>query len=186
MSTNPDLHIWQDVQTTPMGLSVTTYSQAYGAVNPIKEGETYWTWAELDAVKDDADGSVGELPSAELYDYHPPEAHRDAKATMTQATEHYGRDAQVDQCVEENAELIKALATGDRTDVIDELADVRLMTMQLSLVYGRAAVDERIERKLARLRYRLRADGARGTEHDDERLFPWESADGDSDGDSDA
>lgn len=38
--------VWQDIDWTDDGLSVTTYSQAADQ-EPTVEDEAYWTWSEL-------------------------------------------------------------------------------------------------------------------------------------------
>ena len=68
---------------------------------------------------------------------------------------HYGIETQEKMAIGECAELIVALrhkargrATND--DVIDEIADVIIMTQQLSFIYGQRNVDNRITEKLDR------------------------------------
>lgn len=43
--------VWQDAQVNEEGLTVTTYSQAADQ-EPIVEGESYWTWDELEALQE--------------------------------------------------------------------------------------------------------------------------------------
>ena len=72
----------------------------------------------------------------------------------------YGRQAQLDMAIEECAELINAIQkhrrgrVGDK-DVIDEIADVRIMTEQLALIFGEEEVEARRQFKLARLQSRM-------------------------------
>lgn len=75
----------------------------------------------------------------------------------------YGANAQMDQTIEECAELIVALrhyrrgkATDD--DVCGELADVAIMLEQMRIQFGRERFDSAHREKLARLRRRLEAD----------------------------
>jgi len=81
------------------------------------------------------------------------------KEILRRAIETYGAEAQMDQLVEECAELIAAINRYHRrrTDiapVIEELADVAIMLEQMSLVFGdHVALARRI--KLLRLMERL-------------------------------
>lgn len=81
------------------------------------------------------------------------------KEILQTAIDLYGRQAQMDVAVEECAELINAIQkhrrgrVGDR-EVIDEIADVRIMTEQLALIFGEEEVEARRQFKLARLRKR--------------------------------
>ncbi|EMA34119.1 nucleoside triphosphate pyrophosphohydrolase family protein [Halobiforma nitratireducens] len=77
------------------------------------------------------------------------------RETLVDALETYGEDAQIEQTIEECAELIQALYGDDREAVVDELADVRIMVAQLSLLVGEDDVDRRVGEKLARLEQRL-------------------------------
>jgi len=68
----------------------------------------------------------------------------------------WGEDAQLDQAVEECAELIATLkhfrrGKVDQQAVIDELADVYLMVGQLTYMFGESAVMAAIEQKLAKV-----------------------------------
>lgn len=75
----------------------------------------------------------------------------------------YGRQAQIDVAVEECAELINAIQkhrrgrVGDK-EVIDEIADVRIMTEQLAIIFGEEEVEARRQFKLARLQSRMERD----------------------------
>lgn len=76
----------------------------------------------------------------------------------------YGKHAQIRQAVEELGELIVAIAKYKRGSVgedavIDEIADVRIMAMQLSLIFGEDDVKDRIVYKLNRLNERLEKKG---------------------------
>ena len=76
---------------------------------------------------------------------------------LYQATlEKWGKEAQYDQAVEECAELIAALkhfrrGKVDQQAVIDELADVTLMLGQLTWMFGSAAVEKSVQKKLEKL-----------------------------------
>lgn len=80
---------------------------------------------------------------------------RQERGLFADALAEYGEDAQIEQTVEECAELIQAIYGDDRDAVIDELADVRIMVAQLSLLVGEGEVASRIEYKMDRLRDRL-------------------------------
>jgi NTP pyrophosphatase (non-canonical NTP hydrolase) len=93
---------------------------------------------------------------------------------MQTALDTWGLQAQVDQTVEEAAELIVALhkhtkrtATGadTRAALLDEIADVEMMLAQMRLVFAISddALRERIETKMQKLEGYLRRDGAFGT-----------------------
>lgn len=86
----------------------------------------------------------------------------------------YGDDPQMDMCIEECAELQKALLKYRRkkkgfssddevktakANVVDELADVCVMVEQMKIVYGYEAVEERIKFKIDRQMDRLRNRG---------------------------
>lgn len=83
------------------------------------------------------------------------------KACCLRIVDHYGVVNQELKTIEECAELISALmhkAKGSATadDVIDEIADVMIMTQQLSIVYGQRKVENRINEKLDRQLERIR------------------------------
>jgi len=89
--------------------------------------------------------------------------------TFRAAVETWGIDAQADMAEEEAAEFIvasKHYARGkvDADDLIDELADVRIMQEQLAEFIGRERVEQRIQEKMDRLRERL--DQSTATESD--------------------
>ena len=70
--------------------------------------------------------------------------------------EKWGEQAQLDQAVEESAELIATLkhyARGKvgRDAVILELADVYLMVGQLIYMFGEKELEEAVEKKIAKL-----------------------------------
>ena len=75
------------------------------------------------------------------------------------ALDWWGRTAQLDQCVEECAELIQAINKYKRGHVVDglvdELADVHVMINQLAILVGRDKVGERVDFKLKRLATKL-------------------------------
>lgn len=78
------------------------------------------------------------------------------------ALDHWGEEAQICMGIEECNELsseLSRLYRGRTTDenVIEEIADVLIMAEQLSLVFGRDAVEAEKERKIARLNDRLEA-----------------------------
>ena len=68
--------------------------------------------------------------------------------------------AQIDMAIEECSELINALCKWrrkrvDDSAVITEIADVQIMTQQLSLMFGEEAVASESDRKLERLAMRI-------------------------------
>lgn len=87
----------------------------------------------------------------------------------------YGAGAQVDQTVEELSELIKALMKWKRpkvsraharADIIDEIADVRIMCRQMELLFEteEGEVEQRIDYKLRRQLKRI-AEGRDNAEN---------------------
>ena len=77
-----------------------------------------------------------------------------------QAIAQYGVEPQRKMAIEEMAELTNALMKFDRgrntiDDVVDEIADVTIMMQQLAIMFGRNAVDSRIDYKTQRLAKRL-------------------------------
>lgn len=87
------------------------------------------------------------------------------RALLEHAIRLYGEPAQMDMAVEEMAELTKALckvrraAPGVETtaavvNVIEEMADVRIMLDQLCIIFNRST-ENKEEEKLLRLRSRL-------------------------------
>ena len=90
------------------------------------------------------------------------------------AIDTYGREAQTDMCIEECSELIKALlkfrrlpleerlaAKGMKVleNIQEEIADVQIMLWQIDLMYGYGYVEDQIDKKLNRLKERIRVDG---------------------------
>lgn len=77
--------------------------------------------------------------------------------------DYYGLEHQADKTIEELSELIRALATGERYDVIEEIADVRVMLIQMTYLLGIgevvfATMHEKIERQLERIEEEEEAD----------------------------
>lgn len=98
------------------------------------------------------------MASSELFD------DRD-RETFAQAIEKWGWQPQVDMATEEAGELIVALSRfmrgrNDEEDVVDEVADVRIMCEQLTEFIGREKVENRVTVKMDRLRERLEEDDA--------------------------
>lgn len=72
----------------------------------------------------------------------------------------YGEDSQIWMAIEEMSELSNALAKYrrgrvTREDVCEEIADVAIMIIQLSKIFGPDDVSDYFERKLDRLDKRL-------------------------------
>lgn len=80
------------------------------------------------------------------------------------AIKQYGRDAQIDICIEEMSELTKALIKNRRchgenlADVLEEIGDVRIMIDQMQMIFGHTGKYEL--QKIQRLEARL--ESARG------------------------
>jgi hypothetical protein len=49
---NTERDVWQDVSINGEGVSVVTYSQAADQ-EPITEDESWWTWDELEALREE-------------------------------------------------------------------------------------------------------------------------------------
>jgi NTP pyrophosphatase (non-canonical NTP hydrolase) len=95
----------------------------------------------------------------------------DKLAIANKAISHYGEDAQLEQAVEELAELTLAcqkfkrvMSNPDSTqrqavkvtnDMIDEIADVKIVVNQLSLIFGVINVEKRETFKYNRLKKRI-------------------------------
>lgn len=78
------------------------------------------------------------------------------KNTITAAIETFGAVKQRGKAIEEAGELIVALMQYSQgrvsnAAVIDEIADVSIMCMQLKEIFGEDLVDEAIKNKLLRL-----------------------------------
>ena len=88
------------------------------------------------------------------------------EALYRQAEAIFGRQSQLDLTAEESAELIVALNHEKRgrvgpEAVIEEIADVQIMTEQAALMYGKDAVAKVKAQKLRRLRVRIDAARAK-------------------------
>ena len=80
--------------------------------------------------------------------------------TLTDAVEIYGKDNQIWMAIEEMSELGNALAKYrrgrvTRKDVCEEIADVAIMMIQLSKIFGPDNVSDYLKSKLDRLNKRL-------------------------------
>jgi len=74
--------------------------------------------------------------------------------------DNYGTENQKRKAVEELVELATELCHAldgreDREAVVEELADVIVMSEQLRIIYGQALVDSRVEDKLERMVERM-------------------------------
>ena len=81
-------------------------------------------------------------------------------AICNTALEYYGVHHQIVKCMEECGELIQALAKkmcGEENieNVVEELADVEIMLMQMRAVFGRQVAHRMMAQKLARLKMRM-------------------------------
>ena len=80
--------------------------------------------------------------------------------TMRKAIATYGVPSQLMMAFEEMGELMSAIGKFERgriglDDVCTEIADVKIMMEQLSLIYNPVKVDEEYQRKVERLKCRL-------------------------------
>lgn len=93
---------------------------------------------------------------------------------LCDAIDTYGREAQIDMCIEECSELIKALlkyrrlpleerlaskGTKALENIQEEIADVQIMLWQMEMLYGYGCEDGEIERKIGRLKEQIEAVG---------------------------
>jgi NTP pyrophosphatase (non-canonical NTP hydrolase) len=81
---------------------------------------------------------------------------------ISSAISNYGNAAQLDQTIEECAELILAIRKAKRNEsketiehLCDEIADVIIMCEQAALIVGPDNVQKRIDYKLDRLKNRM-------------------------------
>lgn len=93
------------------------------------------------------------------------------KEILEKAIDTYGMHTQVDMCLEEMAELSKALLKMRRPDgniadkldnIREEIADVQIMIDQMRIIYGDEAVQRAEQAKLARLENRIAEVGDHG------------------------
>ena len=76
--------------------------------------------------------------------------------TLTDAIKIYGEDSQIWMAIEEMSELSNALAKYrrgrvTREDVCEKIADVAIMMIQLSKIFGQNDISDYLESKLDRL-----------------------------------
>ena len=80
------------------------------------------------------------------------------------AIEIYGEENQIDKCIEEMAELTQALlkyrhdrknTVGVYSNLVEEIADVRIMIEQMAIIHIEEAVKEKLDYKIDRLAQRL-------------------------------
>ncbi len=86
------------------------------------------------------------------------------------AIEVYGTTSQMRKTIEECLELSLALAhyldkKVSIEDVVDEIADVSIMLMQLRLVFGDAEINAQMFKKIERLELMLTAGGCDARDH---------------------
>jgi len=70
----------------------------------------------------------------------------------------WGVEAQIDQAIEEAAELIVALrhmARDRPTDIFGEIADISIMVDQLKIIFGEEASRKARDKKILRLQKRV-------------------------------
>lgn len=83
------------------------------------------------------------------------------KRSLRFIIQHYGRKSQEEIAIEECSELVKAIiklrrGKGTVEELVDELADVQIMTDQLKLIYHceeevMARIDDKVSRQLLRM-----------------------------------
>lgn len=76
------------------------------------------------------------------------------------AIETYGVESQIKMAIEEMAELTNALMKLQRgrvtiPDVVEEIADVKIMCEQLAYVFGQKEVETQVSFKTNRLKFRM-------------------------------
>lgn len=88
----------------------------------------------------------------------------ETKKLLTEVIEFYGADMQLNICIEEMSELIKELCKAkrgnpDMNHIAEEMADVKIIMEQLSLIYNNAEdVSKWYQKKIDRLDKRLEKD----------------------------
>lgn len=82
----------------------------------------------------------------------------DHKGVCHQALIHFGHVNQLEKCKEELHELLYELNQFDpnKERLVDEVADVIIMMIQMTLLLGEEEVNDRIEFKLKRLQDRMK------------------------------
>lgn len=83
---------------------------------------------------------------------------KDTKSKLNKIFNYYGRKGQEYKLVEEMAELTQAVIKNDRKNIIEEMADVQIVLMQLRLNLNSSEskefvklFNEKIERQLNRI-----------------------------------
>lgn len=81
------------------------------------------------------------------------------KKILEEAIVTFGANQQVAKAMEELSELIRALARQDGQNIIEEVADVRIMLEQLEMIFDiRWEVRQEMDEKIRRLEARLHGD----------------------------
>jgi len=78
------------------------------------------------------------------------------KTVYSRAIEKWGSEAQVNQAIQECAELIQALTKikqgrPDYDNIVEEIADVEIMMQELNLIFGIGMIQNKKKEKLERL-----------------------------------
>lgn len=86
---------------------------------------------------------------------------KEFEETIRLAIKTYGKEAQTQMLFEEMAELQNAICKLNRGrgtvgDVCEEIADVMIMCLQMSYIYGSKRVEQWANRKMLRLKDRLK------------------------------
>mgnify|MGYP003290221817 CR=1 FL=1 len=89
---------------------------------------------------------------------------------LEKAIETYGKDMQLNVAIEELSELIKEICKNKRgadniDNIIEEMADCYIMLAQLAIIFNieRSELDARMNRKINRLRCRIKERSENGT-----------------------
>lgn len=87
----------------------------------------------------------------------------DSLKVLKKAISTYGKESQLDMCIEEMSELTKEICKHKRgaynnEEIIEEIADVYIMLEQMKMIFGisEQQINEQIDFKVARLEGRLK------------------------------
>lgn len=90
---------------------------------------------------------------------------------LEKAIDHYGPNHQITKAMEELAELLASLAkhqnqSGMMLNVIEEIADVKIMIGQLEIIFGQDLVKNKMDFKLMRLNKNIDSEIAENPRQD--------------------
>ena len=88
----------------------------------------------------------------------------DQKAVLRTAIFKNGKNVQINKCIEEMAELTKALLDYINgrcgfKEVVTEIADVQITSAEMAMMFGDKETDAEIDAKIERLRMRMSEKG---------------------------